>query len=233
MTTDVWLVSFPRSGNSLVALELLRAFPNGGYGIDPKYAEYNARTGTTPDGVSKVITANPSLIAKAPVYRLVKTHDPPAVPHNVPVIAVIRDGRDALLSQYHFTYPEKKFSPVRFWENLRRHDLRWDQWHTNWALWLHRRGALVLRYEHLLAFGFCEYEQAVLSRLLQTPYTPQPLLSVNDLQPVDSHHFRVGRPGQWKSLGLEERTYLERELEPVLTNWGYGPDGYDCGKVAW
>lgn len=233
MTIDIWLVSYPRSGNSLVALELLRAFPGGSYGIDPKYEEYERRTGTPPDGVFNAIAADPTLVAETPTYRLVKTHDPPATPHNVPVISILRDGRDALVSQYHFTVPDKRHSPVQFWEDLKQAGYRWDQWHINWSLWLHRRGALMLRYEHLLAFGFCEYEQAVLTRLLQSPFTRQTVLPIDSLRVVDAHHFRRGSPGEWQTLPLEEQVYLERELAPTLGAWGYGPQGYDCSKVPW
>lgn len=231
--SDVWVVSFPRSGNSFVALELLRAFPGGAYGLDPQYEQYERDTNAPVGGVQRVIDANPGLCAVEPTYRLVKTHDPPSVPANVPVVGIVRDGRDAMISYYHYAQPTEAHSKLEFWEGLRATELRWDQWHEKWGLWLHRRGALVLRYEHLFSFGLSEYERVVLSRLLGASCAAQSQLSMEELHEIDPNHFRRGSPGEWQDLPLPERLYLERELAPTLKRWGYGAQGYNHNAVPW
>jgi len=149
----VWLASYPRSGNTLLRILLNRHFGllswsvhGDGDGGDIG-SELAATVGFEPHGPLGE-DALAAMAASAETF-LVKTHDLPPPGHDWPAICVLRDGRSALASYWHFrnrpgdvghTLPEVVAGAVQF-----------GSWSAHAAAWLDaplsRR--LVLRYEDL------------------------------------------------------------------------------------
>lgn len=188
----VWICSYPRSGNSLVASRLLR---------DGRYCYLNDGNG----GVSRAIAAR-LLTSHPDAEPLIKIHDLDLglarARLGERVCVPIRDGRDVLVSYAHHanTEPSKM---IALWAGLATNRHRWDDWMrqlresgdgggpdtcSRYETW---------RFEQFAGDGFAE---------------------LHDAAPL---HFRAGRVGQWRDLPSAEREYLQNELGPELERWGY------------
>lgn len=187
----LWIYSYPRSGNSLVAAMLL------GKG-DRRYEQRCHPS--EPDGIDRAIAAG--LLSTAQDGELIaKTHfygDLELVQGDV-VYIPYRDGRDALTSFWQYDAPDQH--PIAFWEGLGARGFRWDQWMQAARTQFPRATAEWVRYERAV------YEQWGLD-----------WKALHELAP---RYFQSGRVGRWRELPLDAREYLQRELGPELERWGY------------
>jgi len=162
----VWLASYPRSGNTLLRMLLKRAF-----GI-PSFSLYDEKPGPDHDAgihvVGREIGARHHGLAAKRFHELasakkrtyfVKTHDAPW--DEAPAIYVVRDGRAATVSYFHylrlFDIPPvsiadvvlgRVLEPLAVDEQYRKPFLSWSEHFEAWR----REGrarALVLKYEDL------------------------------------------------------------------------------------
>lgn len=153
----VWLASYPRSGNTLLRILLNRHYGLRSWSVhgdgNPRdiAAELAATVGFEPHGPLDEDAL--AAMAAASETFLVKTHNPPPPGRDWPAIVVVRDGRSALVSYWHYrnrpgdvghTLPEVVAGAVQF-----------GSWSAHAAAWLDaplsRR--LVLRYEDLATHG--------------------------------------------------------------------------------
>lgn len=190
----VWLASYPRSGNTLLRIVLsrhfgLRSWSVHGDGDGPDFGpELAAMVGYEPHGPLGE-DALAAMAASAETF-LVKTHDLPPPGRDWPAICVVRDGRSALASYWHYrnrpgdvghTMPEVVAGAVQF-----------GSWSAHAAAWLDaplsRR--LVLRYEDLAAPSAATLA-AIGDFLGHTPVAapPQDFAALNAMAP---DHFRGG-----------------------------------------
>jgi hypothetical protein len=137
----IWLVSYPRSGNTLMReyLSILQGRP-----------QYSVYAGDLVD------VAGPRLTDALDGVMLVKTHQMPTEDDD-PIVYLVRDGRNATLS---FLYMSFLFGGHRFTRLEDAYDgIRFlDETEGGWAAHVRsaltqgtRRSLLVLRYEDLLA----------------------------------------------------------------------------------
>ncbi len=151
----LWLASYPRSGNTLTRTLLNRVF-----GLET-YSEYNDRfdigaradvsasVGHRPyqgswDEVFPQLVADPSL-------HVVKTHHPPKDDH--PAIYIVRDGRSAIRSFWHFIHNHPVTATRRSMRQLVTGATFGGDWSGHLRAWapLERPNTLFLRYEDLVA----------------------------------------------------------------------------------
>jgi len=190
----VWLASYPRSGNTLLRILLSRHFglrswsvhgDGDGRDIGPELAAIVGFEPHGPLGEDALAT----MAASAETF-LVKTHDLPPPGRDWPAIYVVRDGRSALASYWHYrnrlgdvghTMPAVVAGAVQF-----------GSWSAHVAAWLDaplsRR--LVLRYEDLAAPSAATLA-AIGDFLGHTPIAAPPVefAALNAMAPG---HFRGG-----------------------------------------
>lgn len=141
MQITVWLASYPRSGNTFLRTVLHQCFglhtgslyPNDlgdSQGAERLTGHIDARDGKFDFG-------------RQP-YALIKTHDPPQ--NDAPAIYVVRDGREAVTSLYHFWHEDVPLLDIA------EGRARFGSWAGHLQAWAprSRRNTLLLRYEHLV-----------------------------------------------------------------------------------
>jgi hypothetical protein len=149
----IWLASYPRSGNTF-----LRVVLNGIFGI--KTSSWNGhgddRVFSSRPGVVDVIghIRRPShgvaLIEEArrsdQIY-VIKTHEPPLT--DDPAIYVVRDGRSAVVSYYHYLNEVEHLSIAM--ETVIEGGVYAGSWSEHFVKWrpLERPTTLLLRYEEI------------------------------------------------------------------------------------
>ncbi len=148
----VWIASYPRSGNTLVRTMLEQCF-----GVE-SYERESTPFGIVPHFIAKTTGHKdlpeswPEFYEKAcegPSPVFVKTHLPPE--DDQPCIYVVRNGRQAILSYFHY-YCKFFAGEERTMLELVLGCDTYRDWSTHFRAWnpLGRPGALLLRYEALV-----------------------------------------------------------------------------------
>ena len=141
--SDVLIICYPRSGSTWVRFllaNLLRA-PTG----EP--VDFHTLPKTAPD---LEMPEHWPIIAAARPPRLLKTHSRPEERFRR-VIYVLRDGRDVMVSQYHYQRGLGRFDGTFLGFLDAGAPTRWAAHVTDWLDAAAGRGLLLVRYEDLLA----------------------------------------------------------------------------------
>lgn len=163
---DVFLVSYPKSGNTWTRFLVANlAYPE----TNVDFSNINDLT-PDPEAVSK------RQLARVSRPRIIKSHAyfDPRYPR---VIYIVRDPRDVLVSEYHFCikrklidedFPIEDYVP-RFLQKEKEHN--YGSWGENVASWFYVRrneaGFLLVRYESLLSDGMTELSR--IAKFLKIP----------------------------------------------------------------
>ncbi|MFA5898427.1 MAG: sulfotransferase domain-containing protein [Hyphomicrobium sp.] len=189
--SKVWLASFPRSGNTFLRIVLNDVFGlSSGSVYDGEAAVFAEAT-----GVVGHVDQRPASYHSAQnddgKPTPVKTHDLPV--DNAPAIYVVRDGRAALVSYYHYlsnyggtTYPMSDIVSGRVWPGS------WSAHYRGWNPAV-RKNTLLLRYEELRDDNAAACEK-IGSFLGMAPLKPFEV-SFADLQKLNPRFFRSGNDG--------------------------------------
>lgn len=190
----VWLASYPRSGNTLLRILLNRHFGMASWSLhgDGDARDISADLAGTvgfaphePLGEAAI-----AAMAAAPETFLVKTHDLPPAGRDWPAICVLRDGRSALASYWHYRNRPGDTAPGL--EEVVAGAVQFGSWSAHAAAWLDapltRR--LVLRFEDLASPT--EATLAGMGRFLgRAPAAAEPP-DFAALQAIAPSHFRAG-----------------------------------------
>jgi Sulfotransferase domain len=219
----VWLASYPRSGNTLLRIVLRNVFdltstslyPGEILGFD-KFANVSAIVGHYEHAGLDQSQEHGSELA-AEEMQLVKTHGYPT--DGLPAIYIIRDGRMAIISYFHFLTTVARVQTTipdiiagRVWPG---------SWSAHYQQWnpCQRRETLFLRFEEL------RDENAKACHKLAEFLKRDPLrplnISFSNLQKLNPEFFRAADDN--KSLS-EIRPHMEAFLEhhgPVMRELGY------------
>lgn len=188
----VWLASYPRSGNTLLRLILSQVFGVQTWSIydDPNdiapRAELSQLIGHRTHGQTAadfVFEAH-----RASQLFLVKTHEPP--PDDAPAIYVIRDGRAATVSHWHY-WNEIYGEPVTL-EQIVLGDMFAGAWSDHALAWQPRErvNTLFLRYEEIVNIDSDTIEK--LGNLLQLKPIAAMKVHFAELHRLYPQFFRAG-----------------------------------------
>lgn len=190
----IWLASYPRSGNTFARIILNEAF-----GIKTQ--------SLSGDGDDRVFGSRPSLIetvghqksdrrgleladearSSAKLY-IIKTHEPPLT--DDPCIYIVRDGRSALISYYHYIREIENFQISL--ESVIRGHVYGGSWSEHFTTWnpANRPNTIVLRYEEITR----NPDEAIRRIGNFCAITPQrqTLQSFDDLHKIHPEFFRGG-----------------------------------------
>lgn len=188
----LWLASYPRSGNTL-----LRAVLNNQYGLKT-YSLYDDKTDIganerVADAVGHVSHGmSPADFrahaAKSDDLFLIKTHDAPQDSNKA--IYVVRDGRSAVVSYFHYL-KEIAREAVRL-RDVILGDVPFGTWAGHYLSWspVQRPSTLVLRYEDLV--NDLHSQLPKISHFLEREPLAVEEKSFADFRKLDSRFFRAG-----------------------------------------
>jgi hypothetical protein len=189
----IWLASYPRSGNTYMRLLLAKAF-----GVPTwSYYDHVAQTDRAFERVSgQTQPAFPSpeaVCAAAAAYPgpcFVKTHELPDPEDVRPAVCLVRDGRAAIVSYWHYRREIARESPSladvidgRVWGS------DWSAHVRAWAL-SGRPNTLVLRYESVVSDPRGALEQ--IADFAQLPPPASVRLKFDTLHEIEPKFFRTG-----------------------------------------
>jgi hypothetical protein len=185
-----WLASYPRSGNTLLRVILKHCFGQASQSIysDAEFSDpaLCAMVGHEPVGDDPNAFVQQARQDGRSLY--VKTHGLPAADRH-PAIAVVRDGRSAVVSHAHFLR-EILGHDVTPADVIRgRQGVSWSQHVRAWAL-AARPGTLVVRYEDLAAGD--EATLAAISAFIGRPQLNAFDISFERLHALSPAFFRRG-----------------------------------------
>jgi hypothetical protein len=147
----IWLASYPRSGNTFVRIVLNEVF---GIKSMSLHGDADERVFSPKPGVVEAIGHLASDLQgdelinwarRSTETYVIKTHEPPAT--NDPAIYVVRDGRSALVSYFHYLNKVESF-PITY-QDVIDGNVYGGSWSEHFYAWhpLSRSRTLLLRYE--------------------------------------------------------------------------------------
>ena len=231
---DVFIVSYPKSGNTWVRFLIANLLKPPGEEID----FYTSNTFIPEVGT------HTEIIERLERPRVMKSHAP-CVREYPRVIYVIRDGRDVYVS-YYFHRLEKLPHNTTFKEFLERDDHFPSLWGDHVASWLFKErtpsgSILVVRYEdllndalaqlrHMVEFIGLERTEGELQHAVEAAsFKNMRRLEVQKGRPYKDSgpdlFVREGRWGGWKELfGTEEKAIFKAREGNILVRLGYERD---------
>lgn len=162
---DVFLASFPRSGNTWVRFFLCNLISLCEW--DGREVDFSLLNQTMPElGVNNLLARWPH----PTMPRVVKTHQRYRfVFGRKASIGIIRDPRDVMVSYYHFTHDRKRIYSGSFAQFIRHPRYGLPSWFAHYTSW-RSRWSVVVRFEDLLEEPVRELRR---------------VLDVLDVQPAD------------------------------------------------
>jgi Sulfotransferase domain len=152
---DIFIVGYPKSGNTwfqnlVVGIQ---------YGIDLSKAPHTLVNDLAPDVEDDYYRRHLS-------PTIFKSHRRP-LPHHRRVVYLVRDGRDVMVSLYHFHQGTSgENTPSNFVAMVKDTGLKYGHWHTHIEEWLanpYKAEMIIIRYEDLLTdpvsalMEFCKF----------------------------------------------------------------------------
>jgi hypothetical protein len=216
---DVFLISFPRSGNTWLRHMLMLLHP----GID----------GTGPRDMHRII---PNLdqkpdLTQTPAPRVIKSHC--LFDARFPrVIYLLRDGRDATYSYYVFCRKEFGYTGS-FRDFLVQAPYPPSRWHEHVVSWLSRptEALLVIRYEDMLADPERELRRALefldwraSDERIDQAVSESSLgrMREKEREGYFLAHVRLGKKEDWRDrYSSEEFEIFMRDASDTLRRFGY------------
>lgn len=230
---DVFLVSYPRSGNTWVRFLIANLLKPGGVEIDfHNVQEY------VPE-----INRNNDIIEALPSPRVIKSHAlyKSAFPK---VIYLVRDGRDVYVSYYYYRLKQLE-EGITFSEYLRRKDhfpSLWKEHVESWLIWDQPQPNLLLvRYEDLLSKPETELRKMVefigVERTDDVISHAVEVSRFDKMREIDQNKgrkynltgtkdfVRKGKAGTWQDeFSQEDRAYFKENAGSLLIQLGYEND---------
>jgi hypothetical protein len=199
----VWMASYPRSGNTLLAHVLHRVFGFRTYSVYPRARPSNRASGRY-IGLSELDRPIPELALRSEPYWI-KTHELPAG-DAYPAVVIVRDGRDSLVSYAHFILSHEGGSDFRqVLDDLIRYEASYAGWGTHVWTWMRRRPRpAIIKYEELAREPVETVRRA--AREIKVPL-PRPggiPTSFDVLHKQMPRFFRQGKAGSFRTEMPEE-----------------------------
>ena len=141
--TDLFLVSYPKSGNTWMRFLLANLLKSTGLDDDGQPIDFHTAINYIPE-----YELHTNEVNRAPRPRILKSHAP--YDNTFPKAAyLVRDPRDVYVSYFHYM---KKRLPQEtdFSTFLRKQDLHPCHWHEHVAGWIDQDNVMVIRYEDML-----------------------------------------------------------------------------------
>ena len=226
----IWLASYPRSGNTLLRIILKRCFGLDSYSIygDDEFTDPTVQqiVGEKPVGPDPKAFLQQMLQERRLVC--VKTHQLPT-PDSHSAIYVVRDGRAAVVSHYHYLRD--------FWDTqitlddlIKGIDNRsWSQ-HVNAWLFSGRSNVLTLRYEDIIRGD--KAAQVAIAAFIGRPPPSELDVRFSELHAMMPAFFRAGsNESNIAEMTPEQLALFERLHGSTLRALGYPAASARAGRT--
>ena len=222
----IWLASYPRSGNTFFRLLLNHAYGVGSYSI------YNRdRRGPVGDIIGhQLMDRSLEQMAVDPKPHFVKTHEVAGEDH-YPAIALVRDGRDALVSYAHFILAYERAGdpsdPLAYRQTLHdliAHDASFGGWSANVLSWADRPATTLVKFEDLVRdpLPTLERARADIGQAVSGPGDSRRVPSFAELREQIPQFFRRGQVGAWQvELPEDLHELFWRRHGSAMDRFGY------------
>lgn len=181
----------------------------------------------------KKLGVEPSM---SPEWIIKKTHDVNDINHSDPVIWLVREGRDAMVSYWKFHENEEncKIDPIDFWKTRKGPSnngvlAMWHDFNNAVVKKLRSTNHLMLRYEDLVSSPTDSLSKV--ARLLSTTIDKSrlKLVSFDNLHAVNSVFYRKGTVGSATDAGPAALSWLTSHMRPELVKLGYLAESFTMG----
>jgi estrone sulfotransferase len=226
---DCLIVSYPRSGNIWVRFLIANLLENSRYPLSFRQMERYIPDIHCKNDWDRIRSKSENRILKSNM---------PYDPDYKKVIYIVRDGRDVMVSAYHYYFLQLEISFLDF--------LQMNTWPSPWHLhvlsWLNnaqRLALLLVRYEDLLKnpfqqlnkiadfIGLNKSDDKIERAVNHSSFNALAKMEANQTdsrlkQMGCSRFFRSGKAGQWRNFfGKEHKDVFKPLANPVLLRLGY------------
>jgi hypothetical protein len=205
--TRVWLAAYPRSGVTFLRLVLEAMYGVKTYTVYPPANDIAAVGNLFPLARSASRDIPPG-----DGYAFIKTHEIKHAAAKGLAIHLVRDGRDALVSQAHFSMAGNHAAAGMCFDEVLRHlilgtlprssqssDPPWN-WSEHTKTWAGRANRTLLRFTDFIREPALAVWRAVVHFI--PDISPKPMCDgipgFDDLHARSPHFFRSGKVGQWQ-----------------------------------
>lgn len=174
--------------------------------------------------------ANDPAVTEFRELTFVKTHCLPNE-ENLPGIYIIRDGRDAIVSQTHFVYEVYDKVPVpvntpAFFDRMRHlisREKPFGTWGQNVSAWTKRPNTAVIMFEDLIREPIKVMCNALETLGLSASINHvQEIPSFENLHTKNPKHFRKGRVGSWREdMPKDLQKFFWEQHGSVASRFGF------------
>jgi hypothetical protein len=219
----VWLPSYPRSGNTLLRTLLLRCFELNTYSLyDDRgdigaYPELQSAVGHLSHGLDQNKFYKRAKLSKETYF--IKTHDAPR--DNAKAIYVVRDGRSAVISYYHYIRNFSSGAAVSTRDIVMGRCLfgSWGEHLKQWAP-MERPDTLLLKYDDLVNSPSRVVENV--SAFIRRPILTASFPSFAELKSTNATFFRCGNDAQnIEELESEDLDLFWRLHGDLMLKYGF------------
>lgn len=190
----LWLASYPRSGNTFVRSLLRAAFGLESYSLHDDSGDFPLGTpvGAAVGHRGQATTSRFLEQARSSdAVTVIKTHEAPL--DDSPAIYIVRDGRSAVVSFFHYLAARERFIPLR---QLIDGVPFCGSWSSHFNLWqpLSRPNTLLLRFEEITQDPHKAIDM-IAAKFGLVPKGSEPL-DFSQLQSMSPKFFRSGSDAQ-------------------------------------
>lgn len=226
----VWLASYPRSGNTYLRLILHHGFGLKTYSIYGDVHDIGSHAPTREVVGHELLPPGwtPEKAREEEQTWCVKTHELPT--DDSKAIYVIRDGREALVSYFHYLhkYTEHPASIV----DVIAGAVRFGLWSDHVATWnpLERPDTLLLRFEEFVSNAAGHAPR--IAEFLQREPVETTFPRFEELKQMNPVFFRSGQRDSWKRSLNEQQQHLFWLLHRTsMKRYSYARDGAELVSV--
>lgn len=223
----VWLASWPRSGNTLLRAILWHCF-----GLRSGSLFDETWTIDTPEIRESVGCATGKGVITKSGLVLAKTHR--ADTDTARAIYILRDGREACVSSWHFIREVRGYPACTLEEAIRGYDPGFGSWSEHVENWSPdtRPGTLLLRYEDDL-LGNLPYTLHQLGVFLQRKTIAKTLPGFDHFHKLYPAFFRSGKLDSWRDEMKGDDLKLFWDLHgETMEKYGYGNSDSETAESA-
>ncbi|HQW80606.1 MAG: sulfotransferase domain-containing protein [Rhodanobacteraceae bacterium] len=219
----IWLASYPRSGNTYLRLLLSKTFGVTTWSVYDHDRNTDRVFERASGQAQPTFTSSHALCdaaANSPDPCFVKTHELPEPGDTHPAVYLLRDGRAAVVSYWHYRHDIAGESPSladviegRVWGS------DWSAHVQSWVL-SQRPNTLVLRYESVVADPRGALEQ--IAAFAQLPPPTSARIRFDDLHEIEPRFFRAGsNDANFAELQGEDLACFSRRHGDTMRAVGY------------
>lgn len=222
----IWLASYPRSGNSYVAMLLKHYFNIPVYSV---YA-YSTKSRSYLDIIGfhdKHVSLGH--MKESDEYFFVKTHELPS--DDYPSLYVVRDGRDVLVSYAYyirnFLEQHKEYTVFETMHDLIINPGYFHGWSSHIQAWVNSRSPVsMIKYEQLLSAAdpskTIRDASSKLGINIPDPIRTDSHPNFTQLHEIQPDFFQNGTPGKWRrEMPQELQKLFYKEHGDILYKMGY------------